>query len=260
MRYRREGYPGEGELVLCTVTKILHHAVFGNLDEYDKGGLIHISEVAPGRIRNIRDYVEMGKKVVCKILRVDKEKGYIDLSLRRVTDMEKKRKLEEIKQEQKAEKIIEMASKELGGEVEEVYNSVTDKVFERYPFVYLFFRDVAEGKSKIEEMELDKKLGEVLKGLIEERFKPAKVEVKGYFMIKSYAPNGVEMVKKALLEAEKASSDGIVASIAYIGGGKYKAKVEASNYKEAESVLGNMEEKVKGVIKTEGEVSFTREE
>ena len=54
MLYRRENYPAEDELVLCTVTKVLNHAVFVNLDEYDKGGLIHISEVAPGRIRNIR--------------------------------------------------------------------------------------------------------------------------------------------------------------------------------------------------------------
>src|SRR3989338_10823554 len=129
MLYRREGYPGEDELVLCTVTKVLGHAVFVNLDEYDKGGLVHISEIAPGRIRNIREYVELSKKIVCKVLRIDSERGHIDLSLRRVSEIEKKNKLEEIKQEQKAEKVIEMVSKAAGRKMDEVYEIITSKAF-----------------------------------------------------------------------------------------------------------------------------------
>src|SRR3989338_2481000 len=106
MLYRRLGFPEDGELVLCTVTKVQSHSVFVRLDEFDKGGMIHISEVSPGRIRNIRDFVKEDKIVVCQVLRVSRERGYIDLSLRRVNDNQKRKKLEEIKQEQKAEKII----------------------------------------------------------------------------------------------------------------------------------------------------------
>ena len=40
----------EGKLSLCTVTKIHFHSVFVNMDEYGRTGLIHISEVSPGRI------------------------------------------------------------------------------------------------------------------------------------------------------------------------------------------------------------------
>ena len=74
MFLRRQGFPEEGELVFCMVTKIQYHAVTVNLDEYDKPGLIHISEVSPGRIRNIRDYVTEGKKVVCKVIRINQER------------------------------------------------------------------------------------------------------------------------------------------------------------------------------------------
>ena len=55
--------PEEGELVLCTITKIFHHSVFANLDEFGKQGMIYISEVAPGRIRNLRDYVVENKNM-----------------------------------------------------------------------------------------------------------------------------------------------------------------------------------------------------
>ena len=258
MLYRREGYPGEDELVLCTVTKVLGHAVFVNLDEYDKGGLVHISEVAPGRIRNIREYVELGKKIVCKVLRIDIERGHIDLSLRRVSDKEKKNKLESIKQEQKAEKVIEMAAKQLDMKTNEVYELVTTKVFERYPFVHNFFKDIAEGSAQAKDFVNNAKLAETLQALVTERFKPPKITIKGTFTLKSFASNGVTVVKEALIEAQKKGKKASVA-VLYAGGGKYKVTVEAGNYKDAEQALEKVQESVEGEI-TDGEFAFQREE
>ena len=110
MLLKKEDFPEEDELVMCTVTKVQFHSVFVRLDEYDKSGMIHISEVSPGRIRNIRDFVKESKKIVCKVLGITKEKGHIDLSLRRVTETQKRNKVDEIKQQQKAEKILEFVS------------------------------------------------------------------------------------------------------------------------------------------------------
>ena len=112
MLRKKQSFPEEGELVMCSVTKVLPNSVFARLDEYDnKSGMIHISEVSPGRIRNIRDFVAEGKVIVCKVLRVDIDKGYIDLSLRRVNDNQRKNKVNAVKLEQKSEKIIEFCSK-----------------------------------------------------------------------------------------------------------------------------------------------------
>src|SRR5210317_1898406 len=103
MLLQKKGFPLEDELVLCTVTNIHFHSVFAKMDEYDnKTGLIHISEISPGRIRNIRDYVVEGKKVICKVLKIDEGRGHIDLSLRRVNDGQKREKNSQLKQEQKA--------------------------------------------------------------------------------------------------------------------------------------------------------------
>src|SRR3989304_247871 len=102
MFYQRQGLPEDGELVLCTVEKIYPSSIFVDIDEYKKQGLIHISEIAAGRIRNIRDYAVEGKKIVCKVIRIDKEKGHIDLSLRRVNESQQRNKISSIKQEQRA--------------------------------------------------------------------------------------------------------------------------------------------------------------
>ena len=72
--------------MLCIVRKILPHSVFVDLMEYNnREAMIHISEIAPGRIRNIRDFVKEGKQVVCKVLLLNRDRGTIDLSLRRVS-------------------------------------------------------------------------------------------------------------------------------------------------------------------------------
>ena len=61
MLFKKKGIPEDSELVLCTVTKIYPHCVFLSLDEYEhKSGMAHISEISPGRIRNIGDYVKLG--------------------------------------------------------------------------------------------------------------------------------------------------------------------------------------------------------
>ena len=96
MFYKKTKSPEIGDIVICTVKKVLPHSVFVDLDEYGKEAMIHISEIAPGRIRNIRDYVKEGKKVICKILNLDLNKGYIDLSLRRVTQTQKTNKNNEV--------------------------------------------------------------------------------------------------------------------------------------------------------------------
>ena len=125
MLKKKDGLPEEDELVLCTISNIHFHSVFAKLEEYEnRTGMIHISEVSPGRIRNLRDYVKEGKVVVCKVLKIDQQKGHIDLSLRRVNDSQKKIKLTEIKQEQLAESIITQVAKKLKKPVPEFYSKI----------------------------------------------------------------------------------------------------------------------------------------
>src|SRR3989344_4876424 len=77
-----------GENILCTVERIEGTVVFVSLDNRKEGSIV-VSEIAPGRIRNLRDYVVPKKKIVCKILRIS-DRGNVELSLRRVSAKERK--------------------------------------------------------------------------------------------------------------------------------------------------------------------------
>jgi len=230
---QRKGYPQEEELVLCTVTAVHYHSVFVKLDEYGKTGLIHISEIAPGRIRNIRDYVVEGKKVVCKVLKIDKEKGHIDLSLRRVNEKQKRNKLNQIKQEQLAEKIVQNLAKQKKEKTEDLYKKITEKIFQEYDSLYAVFEDASQDKISLEKY-LDKKTADQLTTLIKQRIKPKEVSLHGEIRISSTAPNGLEIVKEILKKAEATKGKPI---IKYKGAGIYTITVKAEDYKTAEKTL-----------------------
>ena len=178
MLLKKKGFPEEDELVMCTVTKVQFHSVFVNLDEYGSSGMIHISEVSPGRIRNIRDFVKEGKKVVCKVLRVNHERGHIDLSLRRVTETQKRKKVDETKQEQKAEKILELVAKDLSLDVKKLFDDITSNISEKYASLHEFFQQVVTDSNAIKDAGIDAKTAKKLEEDVKSRIKEAIVKIK----------------------------------------------------------------------------------
>lgn len=259
MLFEREGMPEEDELVLCTVTNVQSHSVFCNLDEFKtKSGMIHISEVSPGRIRNIRDYVKEGKKVVCVILRIHKDKGHIDLSLRRVNKGQRRKKLDAIKQEQKAEKIVEMLAKEIKKPFEETYKKISQSIFEEYDMLHLAFNEVVEQNIKLESLGIDKKLAEKLTKIIKDKIKPKEVVISGEVILESYDENGLDIIKTALQNAEKVDDS---VDIKYKGGGRYIMKIIAKDYKKAEKIMEEAVAKINDYMeRNEGEFKFDRHE
>ena len=79
-------YPDVGDLAIATVKRVVDYGAYVRLDEYEGiEGLVHISEISTTWVKNIREHVREGQKLVLKVLRVDRERAQVDLSLRRVT-------------------------------------------------------------------------------------------------------------------------------------------------------------------------------
>ena len=239
MYYKKQGFPEDGELVLCTVKKVLHNSVFISLDEYEnKEGLIHISEIAAGRIRNIRDYVREEKRIVCKVLKVDKIKGHIDLSLRRVSLQSKKNKETEHMLEERAEKILEDSAKPLKKSIKEAYELAGNKILENYGSLHSFYVLVAEDNSLIANLQLDKRLEKELLNIIKLKIKPPEVNINKKIKLLSLEPSGINLIKEILLSALKlAKEKSINLTIKYISAPYYSLKIVARNYKKAEEDL-----------------------
>jgi translation initiation factor 2 subunit 1 len=227
----KSGFPEEGEVVYCKVSKIEYHSVFVDILDYErKQGMIHISEVSPGRIRNLRDYVQPDKVIICKVLRIKKDRGHIDLSLRRVSEIEKRNKADTVKQEQKAEKLLEFFCNQNKLDFKNIYNDMTKKAFKEYEYLFHLFEDVSFNDVDISEY-FDNKLAEKLTEFIKEKVKPKELFINGEVELSSYESNGLEIVKKILKELVKKFKN---LDINYLGAGKYKLKLQGLDYKDLE--------------------------
>ncbi|KAJ5480543.1 Translation initiation factor 2 alpha subunit [Penicillium desertorum] len=85
-RFYEDKYPEVDSFVMVNVKQIAEMGAYVKLLEYDNiDGMILLSELSRRRIRSIQKLIRIGRNEVVIVLRVDKEKGYIDLSKRRVS-------------------------------------------------------------------------------------------------------------------------------------------------------------------------------
>ena len=254
MFYKKQGSPEIGEVVICTVKKILPHAVFVDLDEYGKEAMIHISEVAPGRIRNIRDYVREGKKIICRILNLDKAKGYIDLSLRRVTQTQKINKNNQYKQEQKCEKILEEVAKSLKTDLKTIYDKAGNKIIEKHNSLISCFNEIVNNNLDLKALNIEKNIAEKITEIVKEKIKPPEVTISGILKLESDASDGIEIIKKALSQVKKNN-----VKINYLSAPNYRLVIKAKDYKTAENLIKKTSsEIVEGMKKFKGSAEFIR--
>ena len=73
----------KGRIIRGTVTGIEPYGVFVSCDDYYTG-LIHISEISHGYVKNVSDFVKLGDLINVEILDVDEELGHLKLSIKNI--------------------------------------------------------------------------------------------------------------------------------------------------------------------------------
>ncbi|MEM3536631.1 MAG: translation initiation factor IF-2 subunit alpha [Candidatus Bathyarchaeia archaeon] len=261
MAFKKPEWPEVGDLVIATVESVTDYGAYVKLDEYEKKGLLHISEISSAWIRNIRDFVREGQKVVLKVLRVDVDKGHIDLSLRRVTKREKIEKIMSWKRERKAETLLRSVAEKAGLSIDEVYEKAGAVIEKEYGLYEGIEKAVKEGANVLTKIGVPQELASAIVDIAKERMRVPMVKVKGVFEIRCMKPNGVKIIKEAFLNAKKAEKSRDAKFRFYVvAAPKYSVEVMAENYKSAEAVLQRIAENVvSNVVKAGGEAVFRRE-
>jgi len=79
----------KGRILKGVVTGIEPYGVFVQFGDY-YSGLIHISEISDGFVKNPADYVKIGEIINVKIIDVDDQMGHLKLSIKNIQYKEKK--------------------------------------------------------------------------------------------------------------------------------------------------------------------------
>jgi translation initiation factor 2 subunit 1 len=261
MAERKPEWPEVGDLVIATIETVTDYGAYAKLDEYNKRGLLHVSEISSSWIRNIRDFVREGQKMVLKVLRVYTEKGHIDLSLRRVTKREKIEKIKSWKKDRKAEALLREVAEKVGLPNEEVYEKAGILIEEKYGLYEGFEKVVKEGAEVLTKIGVPESLAKAFAEVAEERIHVKMVKVKGTLEIRCMKPNGVKIIKDSFLDAKKAEKTKDADVRFYVvAAPKYSVEVLAENYKRAEEVLQKVAQSVvSNFVKAGGQGTFRRE-
>ena len=255
-----QNLPEEGELVYATVTEITPYGVYVTLDEYDGlKGFLHVSEISTGWVRNICRYVQENQKLVLKVIRVNKVRQEVDLSLRQVTDEERRSKILQIKRFEKAKNVFNAVKMRLNLTQEEAAK-YEDAILEEYDDLYEALESlVTKGVKAFEDLNLPTEYLATLEQVAREKITPPTVNIKGVIEARSLSPNGIDVIKEALDAAEKIKSGGADVKITYIAASKYMITVTAENYKVAEKALEAAINRAKSILqKNNAFFSFKR--
>lgn len=225
----------EGELALCTVRDVVGTTVFVKVDDTPYEGTISFPEIAPGRIRNIRDYVIPNKKIVCKVLRAQGNK--LQLSFRRVKPNERKELLERVAKEKSFKAILKTV---LG---EEESKKIIEKITEESDLIE-FFKNLEENKKILEKLVTKDNFDKITKIFESKKEKPK--HIKQIFKLSNKSPEGINLVKNIMKESCQDRCE-----INYLAAGKYSITLEGKNLKEINQRVNSTLENIEKLAKKE---------
>lgn len=229
-----EAFPRRNELVVGTVKRVEDHGVTVELDEYE--GLeayIPRSHVASGRIKDIRDFAKEGDKIVGRVIRVNRKLGQVDLSLRYVSEEQRKRKLEEWKERIRVTSLLKLAAQRAGfQDPENAAKEAWAKLSEHYRSSLDALEDVLyEGTAPLLKAGLDERLASKLEEIVKVQLKPP-IYIKNVVVkVVSYAHDGVERIRKALMEGMASKAEGVDVDIYSAGAPRYVISVRSQDPK-----------------------------
>jgi translation initiation factor 2 subunit 1 len=224
----KRGLPERNELVVCRVTKIYPNSVTAELVEYGKPGMIHVSEVASRWVRDIREFLKEGQFVVCRV--IDVSGGQVQLSVKRARTEDKASKMNEFKRENKAEKLLEMAAKQMGRTLEQAYQDVGFSLQDQFGSLTKAFDFAVRRPELLKEKGIPEAWIGPLMDIARKSSSEKEYQVVATLDMRCYSSDGVERIRKALSGAAKEGLE-----VKYISAPRYTIIGRGKNFKETKA-------------------------
>ncbi|EFA85538.1 eukaryotic translation initiation factor 2 subunit 1 [Heterostelium album PN500] len=207
-RMYEKKYPEENELVMVTVTSVGEMGVYVSLLEYNNiEGMILLSEISRRRIRSLTKLVRVGRQEVVVVVRVDKEKGYIDLSKRRVTPEEITKCEERYNKSKAVHSIIRHLATRLTMDEKvikpkQLYKQFGWALYTKYQHAYDAFRLSISEPAVFEGFDISPDQLKVLMEIISHKLKPQPMKIRADLEMTCFDYEGIDAIKAAVLASQ----------------------------------------------------------
>eukprot|EP01083_Nonionella_stella_P267549 903830_1 len=202
-RFYESEYPEIESLVMVNVRNIADMGAYVSLLEYNNiEGMILLSELSRRRIRSIHKLIRVGRNEVVMVLRVDQEKGYIDLSKRRVSPEDVAACEDKFNKAKAVHGVLRHLADRKGLYLEELYDKVGWPLYRKYGHAYDAFKlALAEDEGVADpfaELEIPGAIKDELKAYIRRRLAPQPVKIRADIEVSCFAYEGIDAIRDAL--------------------------------------------------------------
>lgn len=205
-RFYKQKFPEIDDVVMVNVRQIAEMGAYVHLLEYNNiEGMILLSELSRRRIRSINKLIRVGRSECVVVIRVDKDKGYIDLSKRRVSPEDIVRCEEKFAKGKVVNSILRHVADILGYKTDEQFEELCEKTawkfdekMKRQSASYDVFKAAVNDPSLLDECELDEKTKETLLIHMKRRLMLQAVKVRADIEVGCCVYEGIDAVKNAL--------------------------------------------------------------
>lgn len=264
-RFYEQKFPEVDDVVMVTVRSIAEMGAYVTLSEYNNvEGMILLSELSRRRIRSIQKLIRVGRSECVVVLRVDKDKGYIDLSKRRVSAEEAKKCEEKFNKGKQVNSILRHVADTTNVDIETLYKASAwklDKKFGGPAKSYDAFRlAITENPEIFDEIELEESLRSVLVDNIRRRLTPQPIKIRSDVEVACYAYEGINAVKEALRAGLAVSEEDLQVKINLIAPPLYVMTTVSLDKDKGIEILQKSLQAIKEVItKKNGSMSIKME-
>ena len=203
-RFYEPRFPEIDSFVMVNVKQIAEMGAYVKLLEYDNiDGMILLSELSRRRIRSIQKLIRVGRNEVVVVLRVDKEKGYIDLSKRRVSPEDIVKCEERYNKGKMVHSIMRHVAEKTSTPIEELYADIGWPLNKKYGHAVDAFKLSITNPEVWDEVKFKSDaIKEELQSYIGKRLTPQPTKVRADVEVTCFGYDGIDTVKTALRCAE----------------------------------------------------------
>jgi len=215
-RFYKNKFPEIESLVMVNVRNIADMGAYVSLLEYNNiEGMILLSELSRRRIRSINKLIRVGRNEVVMVLRVDEEKGYIDLSKRRVSPEDVARCEENYNKAKAVHGVLRQLAEYHDYYLQDMYEYIGWPLYKKYGHAFDAFKlslALSESTNTTTEdpltnLTIPNTMRHELSSYIKRRLAPQPIKIRADIEVSCFTYEGIDAIKEALLEGMTLSSN-----------------------------------------------------
>ncbi|KAI8370323.1 eukaryotic translation initiation factor 2 alpha subunit-domain-containing protein [Radiomyces spectabilis] len=228
-RMYEDEFPKVDDVVMVNVRQIADMGAYVKLLEYgDREGMILLSELSRRRIRSVQKLIRVGRNEVVVVLRVDEEKGYIDLSKRRVTPEDIAKCEEKFNKSKAVHSILRHVAEKHDMALKDLYETIGWPLYRKFGHAFDAFKvAITDPTPVFEGLNIEESVLNELVSNIKRRMTPQPVKIRAQLDLRCTGIDGVNAIKAALQAGEKESIENVPIKITYLAAPFYVVTVDA---------------------------------